>query len=189
MQIYYDILEVPLDCNHSDIKSSFRKLSKRYHPDINPDGASRFLEIKQAYDWLLVNHGKVVVQKDEPAKNTKEPPKSPQPTGKDNWWDNFATAEDRSTLSEYRKVINKTVNDLRYDRKTNSHQITLRSSEVRENGIIRVAFDNGFCHNIAFKANVADGATARIGPALYVLKILNDADWTTGKMFQSSWVD
>lgn len=191
MQIYYDILEVPPNCNLSDVKASFRKLSKRYHPDINPGGTAKFLEIKQAYDWVLANHGKAAPDpvKPEPTTSQTKSKPSPQPRQEDQWWQNFAMAEDRQTESIYKKRINKRGSDLRFDRKTNRHVIALKKSEVSEAGIITVAFDNGFSHKIAFRANISDGSLARIGPAVYELRVYADDDWTSSLYFGSGWVD
>lgn len=52
---YYKILEVDRGASPDEIKKSFRKLAKRYHPDLNPnDQASqeKFKEINEAYDVL-----------------------------------------------------------------------------------------------------------------------------------------
>lgn len=51
---YYDILGVGKDASPEDIKSAYRKLAKKYHPDINhEDGAAeRFKEINEAYECL-----------------------------------------------------------------------------------------------------------------------------------------
>ena len=34
---YYEILNVSKDASQDEIKSSFRTLAKKYHPDLNPD--------------------------------------------------------------------------------------------------------------------------------------------------------
>ena len=49
----YDVLGVAKNASPKDIKSAFRKLAKKYHPDQNPDDAKakdRFAEINQAYE-------------------------------------------------------------------------------------------------------------------------------------------
>ena len=52
MKDYYKILEVEENSSLDDIKKSYRNLSKKYHPDLNPDGAERFKEIAEAYETL-----------------------------------------------------------------------------------------------------------------------------------------
>ena len=52
MKDYYKILEVEENASDEDIKKSYRNLSKRFHPDVNPDGAEKFKEINEAYEVL-----------------------------------------------------------------------------------------------------------------------------------------
>jgi molecular chaperone DnaJ len=52
MKDYYGILGVDKNASADEIKKSYRKLSKQYHPDVNPEGAERFKEIAEAYDTL-----------------------------------------------------------------------------------------------------------------------------------------
>lgn len=52
---YYEILEVDRDANDADLKTAFRKLAMKWHPDRNPGDASsehRFKEINEAYEVL-----------------------------------------------------------------------------------------------------------------------------------------
>ena len=51
---YYDILGVSENASESDIKSAFRKLSKKYHPDVNNEAGAeeKFKEINEAYSVL-----------------------------------------------------------------------------------------------------------------------------------------
>lgn len=51
---YYDVLGVSKTASADDIKQAFRKLSKKYHPDINKaaDANDKFKEINEAYDTL-----------------------------------------------------------------------------------------------------------------------------------------
>ena len=53
MQTFYDILELSSDCSLEDIKNSYRKLCKIYHPDKNPDDEDKFIEIQKAYETLV----------------------------------------------------------------------------------------------------------------------------------------
>lgn len=52
MKDYYKILEVEEKATEEQIKKSYRNLSKKYHPDVNPEGAEKFKDIAEAYDTL-----------------------------------------------------------------------------------------------------------------------------------------
>jgi len=52
MKEYYKILEVEEKASEDDIKKSYRNLSKKYHPDLNPDGAEKFKDIAEAYEVI-----------------------------------------------------------------------------------------------------------------------------------------
>jgi molecular chaperone DnaJ len=52
---HYDVLGVDRKARLSDIKRAYRKLARKYHPDLNPSdkrAEERFKEITQAYDVL-----------------------------------------------------------------------------------------------------------------------------------------
>ena len=52
MKNYYKILEVEENASEDEIKKNYRTLSKKYHPDLNPEGAEQFKEINEAYEIL-----------------------------------------------------------------------------------------------------------------------------------------
>lgn len=54
-QDYYAVLGVPRGADDKDIKSAYRKLARKYHPDVNrtdPQAESKFKQVSEAYDVL-----------------------------------------------------------------------------------------------------------------------------------------
>ena len=52
---YYDVLGVERTADDGELKSAFRKLAMKWHPDRNPSDKScevRFKEINEAYEIL-----------------------------------------------------------------------------------------------------------------------------------------
>jgi curved DNA-binding protein len=53
-QDYYDALEVSRDASEDEIRQAYRRLARRYHPDVNkePGAEDRFKQISEAYAVL-----------------------------------------------------------------------------------------------------------------------------------------
>jgi molecular chaperone DnaJ len=55
---YYDILGIRKDASDKDIKQAYRRLARKYHPDVNPGDKSaeaKFKEVNAAYEVLSDN--------------------------------------------------------------------------------------------------------------------------------------
>ena len=53
---YYKVLDVDKNASTDDIKKAYRKLARKFHPDINPgdkEAEERFNEINEAYEVLI----------------------------------------------------------------------------------------------------------------------------------------
>ena len=52
---YYDTLGVKKDATEKDIKQAYRRLARKYHPDVNPgdkNAEAKFKEINSAHEVL-----------------------------------------------------------------------------------------------------------------------------------------
>ena len=51
---YYEILGIKRGASDSEIKSAYRKLARKYHPDVNKtkEAEDKFKEINEAYEVL-----------------------------------------------------------------------------------------------------------------------------------------
>jgi DnaJ domain len=52
---YYEILELSVGSEPAAIRAAFRRLAKKYHPDVSiePNASARFREIQEAYEFLM----------------------------------------------------------------------------------------------------------------------------------------
>jgi hypothetical protein len=81
MKDYYNILGVDANCTTEDIKDAYRKLSKKFHPDLNQNDIyfeNRFKELQEAYG--ILSDPKARKWYDEKFNQPKTSPPDPEPT-------------------------------------------------------------------------------------------------------------
>ncbi len=84
MKNYYSILEIQANASNEAIKRAYRRLSKLYHPDINPRGGEQFKDINEANSILSdsekrkvydIKHKAAFSTRQNKNKNTSNQPK------------------------------------------------------------------------------------------------------------------
>ena len=86
---HYEVLEIPRSASHKGIKSAYKKLANRYHPDKHPfwsdeekrAGEEKFKIVKQAYEILSNSETRTKYDSelDPPAPGPPPPPPPPPP--------------------------------------------------------------------------------------------------------------
>jgi curved DNA-binding protein len=86
---YYAILGVQRDASAADIKKAYRKLARKYHPDVSkePDAEERFKEVSEAYETLQDSEKRAAYDRlgsHSPGRDFEPPP---------DWWKQFGERE------------------------------------------------------------------------------------------------
>lgn len=81
MRTHYDNLQIPRDADEQTIRQAYRRLSKQYHPDLNPsEDASRIMQIiNRAYEVLSdpkqrAEHDRWIQQQEAPRPQIPQQP-------------------------------------------------------------------------------------------------------------------
>ena len=75
MKNYYEVLGINEDASQEDIQEAYRKLAKKFHPDLNggdPFFAKHFVGIQEAYDFLSDSQKRKQLQRQQALSNTSE---------------------------------------------------------------------------------------------------------------------
>jgi molecular chaperone DnaJ len=85
-QDYYELLGVPRRASQKDIRQAYRKLARKFHPDLNPGdkhAEEKFKQIQEAYDVLSDSKKRQMYDQFGFAEGTRGAP----PTGEAGWPD------------------------------------------------------------------------------------------------------
>jgi tetratricopeptide (TPR) repeat protein len=114
----YQILGLSSNATISEVKSSYRRLARQYHPDVNPGNSrsqEQFIQINQAYQnlihWLAQNSQQIAgIPAPPSAENSPTEPrqKSPQPAATNptpQATNQSANFQHHPNLSEFEKLL------------------------------------------------------------------------------------
>lgn len=137
MKNYYLILEITSNASNEVIKKAYRRLSKLYHPDINPRGAEQFKNINEANSVLSdVEKRKLYDIKYKAA---------------------FSTSQNKNATTQPKPKANSTTNNTNVKTKANTNSFTKTytsnngtQSTIIVNGV-KIVTGNNITTNVTFK--------------------------------------
>ena len=124
MKNYYLILEIQANASNEAIKRAYRRLSKLYHPDINPKGGEQFKDINEANSILSDSEKRKVYDIKHKAA--------------------FSTSQNKNASNQPKQKANNTPNNTNV--KTNTTSFTKTSTS--NNGIQSTIIVNGVKINV-----------------------------------------
>ena len=108
---YYEILGVTPDSEFVEVKTAYRKLARKYHPDINkaPDSIKKFKDIQEAYETLSDNqkrknynmvNGYYTTPKNKRTEKQESVPRSEPPKSKQSSFDENKDLSEKKQTSD-----------------------------------------------------------------------------------------
>lgn len=172
---YYEIMGVPRDAAADDIKRAYRKLARKYHPDVSKeaDAEARFKEVGEAYEVLKDPEKRAAY--DQLGSRWKEGQEFRPPPG---WQADFETNPEAGAFSDFFESLFGNMGARRSDFRARGHDreaqisvtldeafkgstrsISLEQIELDENG---QAVRRQRQLNIRIPAGVTDGQQIRL---------------------------
>ena len=128
MKNYYLILEITSNASNEVIKKAYRRLSKLYHPDINPRGAEQFKYINEANSVLSdVEKRKLYDIKYKAA---------------------FSTSQNKNATTQPKPKANNTPNNTNVKTKANTNTNSFTKTYTANNGTQSTIIVNGVKINV-----------------------------------------
>ena len=134
---YYKILEIQPNASAEAIKKSYRRLSKIYHPDINPRGGEQFKNINEANSILSDREKRKLYDIKYKAA--------------------FSTSQNSNTVNQPKPKANSTTNNTNVKTKANTNSFTKTytsnngtQSTIIVNGV-KIVTGNNITTNVTFK--------------------------------------
>lgn len=163
---YYQVLGVPRDATNEEIKKTFRKLARQYHPDVNPNNKlaeEKFKDINEAYDVLsdetkrldydnvLFGRGKRKVPPRPPTGNRNGAGVPPRQTATD--WKDFAPQTTKRA---------KVVTPNRQSPRDVEAKLTIPLEKAYRGGRERIRLEDGRSLEVEMPPGMIDGQRIRL---------------------------
>jgi curved DNA-binding protein len=158
---YYEILGVPRDASSEEIKKTFRRLARLYHPDVNPGnkGAEeKFKDINEAYDILSDETKRAEFDLRFFSKGKRRPPATPGRNGSSKFSD-FWKSQDFSPGTTKRAKIASTPRTSRRDVEA---KLTLPLEKAYRGGRERIRLEDGRSLEVDMPPKMIDGQKIRL---------------------------
>jgi curved DNA-binding protein len=136
---YYKILEITSNASNEVIKKAYRRLSKLYHPDINPRGAEQFKNINEANSILSDSEKRKLYDIKYKAA--------------------FSTSQNKNATTQPKPKANNTPNNTNVKTKANTNTNSFTKTYTSNNGTqstiivngVKIVTGNNITTNVTFK--------------------------------------
>ena len=128
MKNYYLILEIQANASNEAIKRAYRRLSKLYHPDINPRGGEQFKDINEANSILSDSEKRKV----QDIKHKAE----------------FSTGQNKNASNQPKKKANNNPNNTNVKTKATTNNTSFTKNYTSNNGVQSTIIVNGVKINV-----------------------------------------
>ena len=124
MKDFYAVLEVSPNATRQDIQASYRRLAKKYHPDVNKsaDAHEKFCEITEAYEFIMDHwNEEVYIKVDERVRDKK-----------------YATHRDPEEYEEFKREVHERAQQqakMRYEKFRQQHE-AFQTSGINDIGLL-----------------------------------------------------
>ena len=165
---YYQILGVPREATGEEIKKTFRRLARQYHPDVNPNNKAaeeKFKDINEAYDVLsddakradydaqLFGRGKrkPTSRFSNPPKPTTPKPSTP-PRQSAQYWQDYSQTNTKRTVTQPNRNLPRDV----------EAKLTLPLEKAYRGGKERIRLEDGRSLEVEMPSGMVDGQRIRL---------------------------
>lgn len=159
---YYEILGVPRDASNEEIKKTFRRLARLYHPDVNPGDKTaeeKFKGINEAYDILSDETKRADFELRFSSKGKRRPPSTPERNGSSSKPFDFWKSQDFSPGTTKRAKI---ASAPRTSRRDVEAKLTLPLEKAYRGGRERIRLEDGRSLEVDMPPNMIDSQKIRL---------------------------